>query len=66
MAEEVVEVIITPDGRVEMHVKGVEGMACLEVTKELEQLLGGEVEHQELTQEAYQGITEEQQRQQWT
>lgn len=66
MAEEIVEVVIMPDGQVQMHVKGVEGMACLEITKELEEALGGDIAHQELTPEAFQGVTGEDRRQQWT
>lgn len=58
MAEEIIEVTIRPDGKVEMHVTGVPGMDCLERTGELTRLLGGEVEAQELTAEAYQDVTE--------
>jgi hypothetical protein len=35
-----------------MHVKGIPGMDCLAETEELAQLLGGEVEAQELTEQA--------------
>ncbi len=58
MAEEIIEVTIRPDGKVEMNVTGVPGMDCLERTGELIRLLGGEVEAQELTAEAYQDVTE--------
>ncbi|MEU6039045.1 DUF2997 domain-containing protein [Actinomadura sp. NPDC047616] len=63
--EETVEVTIRPDGRVEIHVTGVDGMACLDTTQELVSLLGGEVEAQELTAEAYNTETEEQQDRLW-
>ncbi|MFE9624006.1 DUF2997 domain-containing protein [Streptomyces sp. NPDC006527] len=53
LADEILEVTIRADGRVEMHVQGVEGMACLTDTQELVARLGGDVESQELTAEAY-------------
>lgn len=65
MAEEVIEVTISPAGKVMMHVQGVEGMSCLEDTRELVALLGGEVESQELTAEAYVEVSEEQQDRLW-
>jgi hypothetical protein len=40
------EVTIDKDGEVQILVKGVEGKRCLLVTKELERLLGGEVDRQ--------------------
>jgi hypothetical protein len=42
MGEEILEVTIRADGRVELHVRGIEGMSCLEETQELVALLGGE------------------------
>ncbi|HZM81465.1 MAG TPA: DUF2997 domain-containing protein [Candidatus Limnocylindrales bacterium] len=65
MADEIIEVTISPDGKVAMHVQGVEGMACLEDTRELVALLGGEVESQELTAEAYVEVSEEQRDRLW-
>ncbi|MFB9412490.1 DUF2997 domain-containing protein [Dactylosporangium matsuzakiense] len=53
MADEIVDVVIRPDGKVEMHVTGVDGTACVEHTDQLVGLLGGEVESQELTADAY-------------
>lgn len=63
--EETVEVTIKPDGSVEIHVTGVNGMACLSTTEELVALLGGQVESQELTTEAYNVGAEEQQDRLW-
>ncbi|MWA07313.1 DUF2997 domain-containing protein [Actinomadura sp. LD22] len=63
--EETVEVTIKPDGSVEIHVTGVDGMACLSTTEELVTLLGGQVESQELTSEAYNVEAEEQQDRLW-
>jgi hypothetical protein len=65
VGEEVVEVTIRPDGKVEMRVEGVPGLHCLEVTGELARLLGGEIETQQLTAEAYQEVDETQQERLW-
>lgn len=48
-----VEVNIGPDGTVAMAVRGVAGMECLTQTEALVQLLGGDIESRELTDEAY-------------
>ncbi|MFI5914124.1 DUF2997 domain-containing protein [Dactylosporangium sp. NPDC051541] len=53
MADEIVDVVIRADGKVEMHVSGVDGMVCVEHTEQLVGLLGGEVETRELTADAY-------------
>lgn len=58
MGEQIVEVKIGPDGTVEMHVEGMPGMVCLSDTQDLVNLLGGEVETQELTGEAYEEVEE--------
>jgi DUF2997 family protein len=63
MAEEIIEVTIAPDGKVEMLVNGVAGMGCLAETEDLVRLLGGEVESQELTGEAYVEAEDEAERQ---
>lgn len=44
MAEEEIHVFFLPDGRVEIQVCGVKGDKCLEVTKAVEEALGGKVE----------------------
>lgn len=38
-----IEVTIGKDGQVEVQVRGVKGMKCLELTKELEDALGGNI-----------------------
>lgn len=48
-----VEVFIDRDGQVRVEVRGVKGMSCLDVTKALEEALGGRVADRELTPEAY-------------
>jgi DUF2997 family protein len=65
MSEEIIEVTIRPDGKVEMHVMGVTGMDCLQRTEDLTRLLGGEVEARELTAEAYQDVVEQEQDRLW-
>jgi guanyl-specific ribonuclease Sa len=65
MAEEIVEITITPDGKLEMHVSGVPGLDCVTETEDLVRLAGGEVESQELTDEAYQDVGQHQQGRLW-
>lgn len=38
-----IEVTIGKDGQVQIQVRGVKGTKCLELTKELEEALGGEI-----------------------
>ena len=47
-----IEVTIDNDGHVMLHVRGVQGDSCLELTKELEKVLGGNVLSREMTPEA--------------
>ena len=47
-----IEVTINKNGQVEVHVRGVKGTACLEITRGLEAALGGEVILREMTPEA--------------
>ena len=51
-----IEVFIDKDGKVRIEVRGVKGSACLDLTKALEEALGGEVENRELTPEAGDGV----------
>ena len=53
MAEEIVEITIGADGCVAIEVQGIGGTGCLDATEDLLALLGGEVEAQDLTAEAY-------------
>jgi hypothetical protein len=46
-----IEVIILPDGRVQVQVRGVKGNGCRELTRELERYLGGRVLHRQHTDE---------------
>ncbi|HEY3998796.1 MAG TPA: DUF2997 domain-containing protein [Candidatus Xenobia bacterium] len=47
-----IDIRIAPDGRLEVHVKGMPGKQCLEVKAILENLVGG-LESQRLTPEYY-------------
>jgi hypothetical protein len=60
-----IEVFIDQDGRVHIEVRGAKGMSCLEVTKGLEEALGGQLETRQMTSEAYETAPEHIQEQQW-
>lgn len=60
-----IEVFIEKDGRVRIEVRGVKGMSCLDLTKGLEESLGGQIEAREMTPEAYETIQEQVQEWQW-
>lgn len=47
-----IDVFVGRDGKVKIEVRGVPGMSCLDLTKELEAILGGEVVSREMTSEA--------------
>jgi hypothetical protein len=47
-----IDVIIEKDGQVRIEVRGVTGMACLDLTRQLEAALGGEVVDRQMTHEA--------------
>lgn len=46
-----IEVVIRPDGKTQLRVRGAKGAACLALTSELETLLGGDVVAREKTAE---------------
>lgn len=48
-----IEITIDRNGAVGIHVRGVKGRACLDLTRPLEAALGGRVETRELTPEAH-------------
>jgi hypothetical protein len=62
MGVEEVEVIVSAAGEVTIRVRGVDGMACLTATAELEQVLGGEILEREMSGEAYQQPVVDEQR----
>ena len=51
-----IEVLIDEDGNVKIEVRGVAGNACLELTAELEEALGGDIISREMTHEAGEGV----------
>jgi hypothetical protein len=62
-----VDVFIEKNGQVRVEVQGVKGMACLDLTKGIEDALGGQVDDREMRPEAYEAadvVVEERQRQQ--
>jgi len=46
-----IEVTIDENGQVQIHVRGIKGDACLDITRPLEQALGGQLTR-EMTPEA--------------
>jgi hypothetical protein len=48
-----IEVYIDQTGQVRFEVVGVAGMSCLDLTRSLEQALGGQIEEREMKPEAY-------------
>lgn len=48
-----IEVVIDAAGNVNLLVRGVKGQGCLELTDELEQLLGGQVLERQNTDELH-------------
>lgn len=58
-----IEVFIDKNGQVRIEVRGVKGMSCLDLTRDLEKALGGQVEAREMTPEAYE--TAQEQVQEW-
>jgi hypothetical protein len=58
-----IEVFIEKDGSVRLEVRGCKGMSCLDLTRELEQALGGQILDRQMTpesQEVPQEATEQQ------
>jgi Protein of unknown function (DUF2997) len=56
---EEIEIIIDKEGHVRIEVRGVQGTACLDLTRDLEAALGGEVELREMRPEAYEANPQE-------
>jgi hypothetical protein len=47
-----IEVTIDKNGQVKIHVRGAKGKKCLDLTRDLELALGGEIISREMTSEA--------------
>ncbi len=60
-----IDVFIEKDGQVKIEVRGVKGMSCLDLTKDLEVVLGDRISEREMTPEAQEIGQEQVQQQQW-
>ena len=62
-----IDVFIEKDGRVKIEIRGVKGMSCLDLTKDLEAVLGNQTIAREMTPEADEVGQEQvqQQQRQW-
>jgi hypothetical protein len=48
-----IDVFIEKDGRVRIEVRGAKGGACLDLTRDLEAALGGQIEDRQMTPESH-------------
>jgi len=62
MAQEEIEIEISPAGKVTVRTKGIKGPICMEYADLFVQLLGGREEHREKTPEFYETLTVDEQR----
>ena len=60
-----IDVFIEKDGQVKIEVRGVKGTSCLDLTKDLEAVLGDRTIAREMTPEADEIGQEQVQQQQW-
>ena len=60
-----IDVFIEKDGQVKIEVRGVKGTSCLDLTKDLEVVLGSQTVAREMTPEADEVGQEQVQQQQW-
>lgn len=58
------DIYIEKDGQVRLEVRGVKGPGCLDLTKALEEALGGDVTSREMKPEAYE-MEQTDQQQNW-
>jgi hypothetical protein len=54
-----IEVVVDENGAVKIEVHGVKGMKCLDLTADLEEALGGEIDSREMKPDAYATVQEE-------
>ena len=59
-----IDVFIDKDGQVRLEVRGAQGGKCLDITRDLEAALGGQVMERKLTPEAQNVVAQTQQQQQ--
>jgi hypothetical protein len=61
-----IDVFIEKDGQVKIEIRGVKGMSCVDLTKDLEAVLGNQIAAREMTSEANEmGQEQIQEEQQW-
>lgn len=60
-----IDVFIEKDGQIKIEVRGVKGTSCLDLTKDLEAVLGDRIAEREMTPEADEVGQEQVQQQQW-
>ena len=65
MELEEIDVIIEQDGQVRIQVRGAKGGQCRELTKQLEEALGGQIVTREVTPEASEVRQEQAPERQW-
>ena len=53
-----IDVFIDEDGKVLIEVRGVKGKVCLELTRDLEEALGGQILKRKMTPEADETVQE--------
>jgi hypothetical protein len=56
MEIEEIEITIGKNGQVRLHIRGIKGKKCLELTEELEKALGNEILDRQLTPEALENL----------
>ena len=54
-----IDVFVKPDGTVSFEVRGVKGRKCLDITRGIEELLGGQVTQRDFTDEYNQAEQEQ-------
>lgn len=53
-----IDVFIDENGEVKLEIRGVKGQKCLDLTQDLEAILGGEIISREMTPEAGETVQE--------
>lgn len=53
-----IDVFIDDNGEVKLEIRGVKGQKCLDLTQDLEAILGGEILSREMTPEAGETVQE--------
>ncbi len=54
-----IDVFVKPDGTVSFEVRGVKGKKCMDITKGIEELLGGQITQRDMSEEYNQADQEQ-------